>query len=349
MMDSLEVSNADLTKPPQHNIAISIPRTASNLLTHLLALPSQPSIISHPRDGYFFLPALSFRFMHDTLVRPCELWSDSEKKGIHAALAKGSEGWDGWVTEAERKGKGTFVKEHVNWMIRSSIESMFLHDEKSALRSPETVKNEEQHHSNPTVVSDAFWSQVRPTFLIRHPALTFPSALRTSIDNEGLETTRSASSEMVQKWECTYRWHILLYRFIISQQTHSDPQQQSGFLGPSSNAPIILDASDLTSPALVQHYAELVGLDPTRVRTAWEATGQEEQEKMHSMERRMKDTLLASTSVLEGKLDSAAIDIAAEKRRWEVEFGTELAGRLDSLVEDAMTDYEWLRERRLNL
>lgn len=49
---------------PQHNILISIPRTASNLVTHLLALPSQPSILPHSREGYFFLPALSHHFEH---------------------------------------------------------------------------------------------------------------------------------------------------------------------------------------------------------------------------------------------------------------------------------------------
>jgi protein-disulfide isomerase-like protein with CxxC motif len=111
--------------------------------------------------------------------------------------------------------------------------------------------------------------------------------------------------------------------------------------------PLIVDASQLQDVEFVRRYASLIGLDPAKVRTNWDATSEEEQEKLHKIERRMKDTLLDSTGVQTSKLESAGIDIAMEKKKWEVEFGNVLAERLERLVRRSMGEYAWLYERRL--
>jgi hypothetical protein len=113
--------------------------------------------------------------------------------------------------------------------------------------------------------------------------------------------------------------------------------------------PIIIDAADLTDEVFVKRYADMVGLDPGVVRFEWRNATKAEQETLHKVERRMKDTLLGSTGVLSSKLDVGNIDIEQEKRKWKTEFGDVLADRLESLVRSAMGDYEWLRERRLRL
>jgi hypothetical protein len=112
-------------RPPQHNILVTIPRTASNLVTHLLALGAQSSIIAHPRDGYFFLSALSRRFKNASFTRPYESWSDIERNSLNDVLQEGIEAWSAFVAEADQKGKGTYVKEHVNWALKPRIESAF--------------------------------------------------------------------------------------------------------------------------------------------------------------------------------------------------------------------------------
>ena len=81
------------TPPPQHNLLLSIPRTASNLLTHLLNLHSQPSLLPHPRDGYFFLPALLQRFESGTFSRPYSTWTPAEQQAMHAALQSSAESY----------------------------------------------------------------------------------------------------------------------------------------------------------------------------------------------------------------------------------------------------------------
>lgn len=102
---------------------------------------------------------------------------------------------------------------------------------------------ERPRQDNPTIVPDTFWSRVRATFLVRHPALTFPSTLRTAIDKEGIEAVLSSQSVQVQKWECTYRWHLLLYRFLILQhsQWESNTLHQSRSVDTSTKLPLIVE------------------------------------------------------------------------------------------------------------
>ncbi|KAJ4405853.1 hypothetical protein N0V91_004962 [Didymella pomorum] len=318
---------------PQHNILISIPRTASNLVTHLLALPAQPSVLAHPRDGYFFLPALSARFKHSTFTRPLPSWSPEESDSLGDALCQSASALETWVMDGDKQEKGTYVKEHANWMLKPSVESAFLHPDSATTTVPNNV---EWSHTpeNPTIVPDAFWPRVRATFLVRHPALTFPSTLRTALSNEGLEAVLGEESEKMMQWECTYKWHILLYRFLTSLT-----------LG-TGQKPLIIDASQLRGQDFVRKYAEEVGLDADLVRTSWDAVEEGEQGKMHEIERRMKDTLLASNGVIASKLSSRNIDVEAEKRKWETEFGMALVQRLERLVERAMDEYQWLYERR---
>lgn len=320
---------------PTHNILFTIPRTASNLVTQLLNLPVQPSIIRHSRDGYFFLPALSYRYQHDTFGRPRDEWTGEEQKGMQYALQKSFDAWNDWVVAAEREGKGTFIKEHVNWTIEAEEESRHLYGE---------IDKKESVSLNPTCIPDAFLlDKVRPTFLIRHPALTFPSLFRTALDNEGQEALLTSSAEKATRWEATYHWHVTLYKFLIASKSYPSASHD-----PRIQYPIILDASDLAKRDVVCKYAEAVGLDPALVRFEWAAVSEQEQERLGKVEARMKDTLLKSNGVVLDKLQEVeAVDVEKEKEKWVGEFGEVLAKRLARLVEDAIRDYEWLLERRL--
>ncbi|KAF3035332.1 hypothetical protein E8E12_006028 [Didymella heteroderae] len=336
MSPDVDPSSDEPEARPQHNILVSIPRTASNLVTHLLALPTQPSVLAHPRNGYFYLPALSARYKHATFTRPLAAWSASERESLQGALSQSASAWQTWVADADKTGKATYVKEHVNWMLAPGIESAVL-DARSAnaaaARGPAHSRTAEAPR-NPTAVPDAFWPRVRTTLLIRHPALTFPSTLRAALANEGLDTVVGRESERVMRWECTYEWHVSLYRFLIALAL------------PDGQEPLIVDASQLQDPGFVRGYAKEVSLDAGLVRTSWNPASPEEQRRLHAVERRMKDTLLASNGVLVSKLSSHGIDIEAEKGRWAVEFGLQLTQRLEVLVDRAMEDYQWLYERR---
>jgi hypothetical protein len=317
---------------PPHNILLTIPRTASHLLTRLLNLPAQPSIATHPQNGYFFLPALKARYHNCLFTRATTFWTAAETSNMHEALATSFAAWERWVRGAQDAGKGTYVKEHVNWMVEPGVEGVFLHgpgkrgggdDEGGVVR-------------NPTAVPDEFWGRVRVTLLVRHPALVFASALRTAVDNEGVDVVLGDEGEAVMRWECTFRWHRMVYTFLVS--------------GASGHEVIVVDAEDLCDVNLVKGYAVVVGLDPELVRFEWEAATEEEQEGLSRVEKRMKDTILESTGVVMGKLRKVdEIDLNVEMDGWRREFGDVLATRLMELVEAAMADYEWLRERKFTV
>lgn len=339
-----------LPPPPHHHLLLSIPRTASNLLTHLLNLPAQPSILPHPDDGYFFLPALSQRFETSTFSRPYSTWPTSSQQAMHAALRSSTESYAAWLDAASAAGKGTYVKEHVNWTLLPTSESHFLYGNADCTSQPPAERfptftvpaEEEDSGGNPTAIPHEIWSRVTPTFLIRHPALAFPSALRTALDNEGLTAVLGAESEGMMRVECSFRWHTQLYRYLISLSEFENAAQGR------ARRPIVVDASQLVDPAFVQRYARFVGLEEGPVRTQWVVVGREEVEGMGRVERRMKSTLLASEGVLRGKLEGGGLEggTEGEREEWEREFGEVLAARLVRLVEEAVGEYEWLFERR---
>ncbi|KAF1941107.1 hypothetical protein EJ02DRAFT_348489, partial [Clathrospora elynae] len=111
-------------------------------------------------------------------------------------------------------GKGTLIKEHVNWMVGVESESRYLHGYREWVT---------QIPSNPTCIPDSFFENICPTFLIRHPALTVPSLFRTALDNEGLDEVLKASTEKTMRWECTYHWHMTLYKYLITSGSYPRP------------------------------------------------------------------------------------------------------------------------------
>ncbi|KAJ4308463.1 hypothetical protein N0V94_009342, partial [Neodidymelliopsis sp. IMI 364377] len=225
---------------PQHHILISIPRTASNLVAHVLNLPSQPCILPHPRDGYFFLPALSHRFKHSTWTRPYALWTMQEKDEMNSVLEKCSQDWTSWMRQAEGQNKGTWIKEHGNWMIRPEVESAFLHSpENSTLLDTNIDESAGDININPTLIPPKLWASVQTTLLTRHPLLTFPSLLRTTLDNEGRTTALSDVGALTQAWESTFRFHMLLYLFLTQQ----------------GRRPIVVDASQFRERGFAERYA----------------------------------------------------------------------------------------------
>ena len=62
----------------------------------------------------------------------------------------------------------------------------------------------------------------------------------------------------------------------------------------------------------------------------------------------MLSTLNASTGIIADK-SAASIDITAEASKWAEEFGLARAQQLEKWVREAMPDYEYLKERRIQV
>lgn len=169
-----------------------------------------------------------------------------------------------------------------------------------------------------------------PTFLIRHPALVFPSNYGTLFDLHGAEAARNEAYHAI---EMTMRWSRNLYDWYITNCTDSP-------------FPVILDADDvMLNRDLVRRYAEALGLDPEKLMFEWSAAKEEELESMGRAARRMVSTIAASEGVVAGKA-GVGIDIGVEAEKWRREFGTEEGESIEKWVRDAMDDYEYMRDRR---
>ncbi|KAF1950346.1 hypothetical protein CC80DRAFT_240234 [Byssothecium circinans] len=349
-------------KPLPHNILFTIPRTASHLLTKLLNLPAQPSIhrTSNGEDGYLFLPAVAQRFQNDLFGKKIEDWTDEQTKGLQDALQQGFEAWTSLISSAEKDGKATFIKEHINWLVDPVSEARFLgypippsRPKLIAITSPwsytapqqKGLENIQSPELNPTSLPSAFLlDNVKPTFLIRTPFLTFPSSLRTSLSDQPLEAV--LREEYAQRWECTYHWTRSLYRFYLANASPASRQSRIDDV----EYPLVIDAADLGDEELVRKYARAVGLDEEAVRFEWAAASEEEVGAADKTKNKMTKSIRASKGVRKEMLGTERVwDFEEEKGKWVDEFGGVLAERLAGLVEGALVDYEELRKVRLRV
>lgn len=334
-------------------MVFTIPRTASHLLLKLLNLPEQSSVHRHSNgtDGYIFFPAAAPRFKYSLPGKPVQEWTDEQKSALQNALQKSFDDWTNLIQEAEKLGKSTFVKEHLHWMADPLAEApLYKHQDDQPptpslfqVRWDSSQGLQPNNKYNVTCIPDAFLLQhIKPTFLIRHPALAFPSGLRTAIDNQGIDQV--IKEHDIHKWESMYYWSLSLHTFYsqaanFDRKTHVDGVEY----------PIVLDAQDLGNEALVKTYARAVGLDEDKVQFAWKAAGEEELGGMSKAAKRMKSTILASSGIEKGKLEAETLDIENLKEEWRNEFGEILSERLVKLVDGGMDAYERLKSVRLRV
>jgi hypothetical protein len=212
---SLEEQMA-ISTPPHKFYLLTLPRTASNLLTKTLALEDQPNLLTNERGGYFFILTIPLR-LHDpkTAGRHLDDWTADERTKILDSYQISFDALRNHAKTAEELGKNIFVKVHLNWMIEPVAETKLVYGEESTDEVPWTVKSGlGQTHSplNLTILPDEFLKTWLPTFLIRHPALVFHSNYRTYVDNEGKENVKNETN--LQALEMTYHWSRTLYDLV---------------------------------------------------------------------------------------------------------------------------------------
>lgn len=269
---------------------------------------------------------------------------------------------DGIVNEAEREGKGVFVKDHSGFCAEPAyLDRLSLRAIREGIRKErgeqkdddegaEEEKEEDvwtitpasqehsgselptQHHPlNTTPLPDSSLLTWTPTFLIRHPALAYPSYHRAFGNKAPMHKMAPG---------CTLAYTRSLYEFF-SQHT------------PTPHAPILLAASDIinptTGPALLNHYCALVGLDATKLTYTWPAATSADLEKMPEVAVMMTKSLQASQGVLSEKGGDEKVDVDVEVAKWKEEFGEEEAQVLEGWCRESLADWEWLWERRLRV
>ncbi|KAF4468121.1 hypothetical protein FALBO_4996 [Fusarium albosuccineum] len=315
--------------PAARHLLVTSPRTASNLLVRILNLEGQGA---RPvkNNGYFWLPSVLKRYA--VQGKPMSEWTTEEKKDIDEIEQQCFDNLLDYIKEAENEGQLVLFKEHALLLNHPFFESEFAHGKGTTVGKPTVLGSGTRSPSNKTVLSDEFLKTFKPTFLIRHPALSFASMYRAA-RSDALGRPHKEPSLV----ERSSIWARRLFDFYEAEH------------GQGGERPLVLDADDMmTSPELMLKYARLAGLDPDKLRFSWEKASQEALSNMSAMARMMLSSLNASEKV---NLDKVAgdLDIAEEAAKWRVEFGDEGGNKLESWVRAAMPDYEYMRSKRLEI
>jgi hypothetical protein len=240
------------------------------------------------------------------------------------------------VQRAEAQGKDVWVKEHASIIeLRGPQSCSDADSRKITVDVPGAAKT----RTSNVVFSDEYLKTWRPTFLIRHPALCFPSMYRAlnDVKRPGLKMPNGAMTS-----DMHMRSTRSLYEWYMKQKETADPAVDS------EHFPLVLDAEDvITRPDVLVSYAKQVCLDPEKLKFTWE-TGRVDVHgnAPEGVTRRFLSTLTDSKGVDVSKAPKN-IDIDVEAAKWKKEFGEEVGANIEELVRNAMPDYEFLRARRV--
>lgn len=167
-------------------LLITHPRSASNLLVKIVNLPEQQQIVARESGGYFFFPAAASMNRAGFLYQPRAEWSGHETEEPREKYQACYDELQKLLDEAEQQDKMAVTKEHAPFLMSPIAVSDFLHGSQIGAARwkvdvPERYRDTKcpsDLQPNPSVLPDEFLLRCRPAFLIRHPALAFPSYYR---------------------------------------------------------------------------------------------------------------------------------------------------------------------------
>ncbi len=339
------VSTGAASKPPL--LIITYPRTASNLLLRLLALPDQDKTVSDESGGYFFFPAVAHMKDAGLLDRPRAKWTEEEVYIMEQKYQSCCDSLHELLVSAEQSGKMVVNKEHAPFMASPYALSEFIHGQNEASLPWKVAVPESQCAkvipglaTNDSVLPDGFLLRCTPAFIIRHPALSFPSYYRVILSFCDGDQSRVEEIISYVSVACTVRWTKSIYDWYTAAWAAS---------GSPKKSPAILDADDfITNPDLATRFCTLLGLDPTKVQFTWDPLTESNSGGVDPDRVRARASLLKSSGIAKGKTFDG-LTIESEAIKWKEEFGEAVGSRLEKWVRSAMPDYEYLRGRRLTM
>jgi hypothetical protein len=296
------------------------------------------------------------------LQKPPSQWTDDERTLIRDTYQQCLDRLEETRAQAHRDGKRLFAKEHSHWLVNpgkippppasngasangnqngnhhdtSDLTSFFR------LRFPPPTQDD-YSPTNPSLFPDSYLHNWQLAFIIRHPALAWPSMYRAMLkmqtelgmlDEDGVKGASIANMSMA--------WTRRMVDWAAARH-QADPD--------SYPPPLIMDAHDVIhNPASVLRFCEMAGLDKDAVQFEWGAETRSVVQSWGTQDEKaariMLATLEASRGVVKEKAP-ATVDIEAEAVKWREEFGEEAAALVERAVWGAMGDYEYLRERRV--
>ncbi|KAK2762078.1 hypothetical protein FQN54_001085 [Arachnomyces sp. PD_36] len=389
--------SAQPTPSPQRLLLVSCPRTASNLLAKILSLPDQPNIFTNELGGYFFYDGYQSVLKDNRVYKPIAEWSAEDKDEVQKTFQKCLDNLEDYSERAKGEGKTIFAKEHAFWFSKPTalLDLMKGNNTASAASgqngaSSSTNGNDNGNGHTPsitltfpptypptrtfsalnqTLLPDEYLRTWKLTFIIRHPALCFPSLYRAMNKLRNLGVLKAENFHEALATNMSMQWTRLLFDWCMQQVDAAGSEEEK-----QAKEPVLLDANDVIhNPAAVARFCEKVGtaLDPKKLKFEWDSgngggqgqrstasngnggssgnpitTGSGEEAKAHEAAKNiMLSTLIGSSGVVKDKAPEV-VDIAAEVEKWKKEFGEEDAAIVEKAVLVAMPDYEYLKARR---
>jgi hypothetical protein len=330
-------------------------------LVRVLDIHHQPNVVTNDKAGYFFHEAYLAGALKGYFNKPLGQWTDAEKAEIRDAYQQCLDRIEASSEQARRDNKIKFTKEHAFWFVNPAI----MLDAESGTTSGSGEQQEDCFRlafanvygqrqtfsrNNKTLLPDEYLRTWQFAFLIRHPALAWPSMYRAmrKISNLGILDDDGINGSFVSNM--TFRWTRYLYDWCLEQSKSN-----------GSSVPLILDAHDVIhNQDVVLRFCEETGLDKNAVQFEWKDDNinqlmlrlQNSQNEVSDYEKEankiMTSTLRTSSGIIKDKTP-ATVDIEAEVEKWKEEFGPEGAAMIERTVWAAMPDYEYLREKRLKV
>jgi hypothetical protein len=238
----------------------------------------------------------------------------------------------------QEQNKAFFLKEHTfyTWEPSGLSQSMWgvpASRPFTATDKTQTTNNDippDASKTNPTIFPDAFVSSFRPIFLIRHPALSFESWYRAESAARHVDISDKAWS-----FYTTFQYSRAMYDWYLSRATTED----------SDSTPIVIEADDMMEKrSTMDTLCDLLGMDKACVPHEWDVI--EAPVGAGCRELKFMSGYWNSTAIDRSK-SSRGLDLAGRRAAWREEFGAEVGEELWRLVQAAMPDYEYLKERRI--
>lgn len=222
---------------PRRVLFVSLPRTASNLLLKMLNVHKQPNILTNDKGGYFFYPYFVNFTSNGISEKPSSQWSDDEKRKLQNAFQGCIQNLEDWSAQAESQNKIMFAKEHAFWFYNpASLQKLvtgvdnaeFMKDFRSGIRIPERYGHTQSYSaSNETILSDEYLRSWQIAFVIRHPALAWPSVYRAvqkvavemGMDEERMKSATSVRN-MTMYWAGRVSFSTGAWNNQIPQRHH---------------------------------------------------------------------------------------------------------------------------------
>ncbi|EFE43824.1 hypothetical protein TRV_01398 [Trichophyton verrucosum HKI 0517] len=340
-------------RSPSRFYLLTCPRTASNLLMKILALEGQSNVAYREDGGYFFSPLHLLRYDLNCVGTHVEELTLEQKEKQIACIKSCYNTLVQHVEDAESNGKLVIVKEHTHYLTDPVAETEFLHGEGCVTNELPWVMHgmddlvqstDGRSTHNKTVFSDDFLKTWRPIFLIRHPALAFPSWYRAAVRADGEEKARSTQGKLACKKVMTLRWTRRLYDFYMQESNNTSATGRNLGEGRDKGMwPLVLDADDImTQPEVIIRFCNIVGLDSDKLKFNWEKDEQQRRPGIMAF----RSTIDSSTKIDPSKA-AGDVDIDQEAAKWREEFGEEIGRLVEEYVRAAMPDYTYLKSKKL--